>query len=163
MTARLSARLLTLICLLCATGAEAAGDAVRPFVAGSLAEIVAERQGRPFILSLWSVSCAHCPQELRALGRLKAANAKLDIVLVATDDPEDAPHIAELARSYGLGKVPQWVFADAQPERLRFEIDRSWHGELPRTYLYDRSHAVGAVSGVMPEARLAKWVRENLR
>ena len=40
---------------------------------------------------------------------------------------------------YGLGKVEQWVFADPMPERLRFEIDRRWYGELPRTHFYDRT------------------------
>jgi hypothetical protein len=145
-----------------ASAAIAAGDSVRPFVAGSLAKIVAEHQGAPFILSLWSVTCTHCPQELRALAKLKAAHPKLQVVLVAADSPEDAPQAAELARSYGLAKAPQWIFADDMPERLRFEIDRNWHGELPRTYFYGRKQQVEAVSGLVPEARLAQWVRDNL-
>ena len=138
-------------------------EVVRPFVSGSLEKIVAQRQGKPFILSLWSVSCAHCPEELRALGKLKAAHPRLNIVLVATDDPEDTTRAVELARSFGLGNVQQWIFSDAMPERLRFEIDRRWHGELPRTYLYDSHHKVEAVSGVIPPARLAKWVKENVQ
>lgn len=145
-----------------ASGAVAA-ERVRLFQASSLAQIVAERQGRPFILALWSVTCTHCPEELRTLGRLKAANPKLDVVLVATDTPEDAPHAAELARGYGLGNVPQWVFADEMPERLRYEIDRRWYGELPRTYLYDRQHNAVAVSGLVPKAQLDRWVKENVR
>lgn len=141
----------------------AATPGVQPFVAGSLAKIVGARQGRPFILALWSIGCTHCPEELKALGRLKAANPKLDVVLVATDSPEDAARAAELAAGYGLAKAPQWVFADEVPERLRFEIDRRWHGELPRTYFYERGQAVEGVSGLLPPGRLEQWAKEHAR
>lgn len=139
-----------------------AGD-LRVFAPGSLQKIVAERQGKPFVLAFWSISCTHCPSELKALGALKKAHPKLDVVLVAADSPDDAPQAAKIAQSHGLGKVPQWVFADEAPERLRFEVDPRWHGELPRTYLYDRAHVVEAVSGLVPQEQLAKWVRENAR
>jgi thiol-disulfide isomerase/thioredoxin len=125
---------------------------VRPFVAGSLAQIQAARQGKPFVLAFWSISCTHCPAELKTLGELKRRHPELD----------DAAQTALLAKSYGLGKVEQWVFADSMPERLRFEIDRRWYGELPRTQFYDRRHKVEAVSGVVPEERLLRWVRETL-
>ena len=135
---------------------------VRPFVAGSLAQIQAARQGKPFVLAFWSIGCTHCPAELKSLGELKRRHPKLDIVLVAADTPDDAVQTAQIAKSYGLGKVEQWVFADPVPERLRFEIDRRWYGELPRTQFYDRRHKVEAVSGVVPEERLQRWIRETL-
>ena len=102
-----------------------AAEAVRPFVAGSLAKIVAERQGKPFVLAFWSVGCAHCPLELKALGEIRQRNRQLDIVLVAADSPEEAPLIAQLAARYGLVKVEQWVFADEMQERLRQLKERS--------------------------------------
>lgn len=139
-----------------------ADSAVRPFVSGSLAKIQAARQGKPFILAFWSIGCAHCPAELKVLGELKRRHPKLDVVLVAADTPDEAPQTALLAKSYGLGKVEQWVFADPMPERLRFEIDRRWYGELPRTHFYDRNHKVEAISGVVPEENLQRWIRETL-
>ncbi len=99
---------------------------------------------------------------MKALGDLKRRHPKLEIVLVAADTPDDAQQTAQLAKSYGLGKVEQWVFADPIPERLRFEIDRRWFGELPRTHFYDHAHKVEAVSGVVPEERLQRWIREAL-
>ncbi len=140
-----------------------AAGSVRPFVSGTLAKIAAERQGRPFILSLWSISCTHCPAELRTLGKLKGEHPSLDVVLVSTDDPENAARTAEIAAGYGLGSVPQWIFADDVPERLRFEIDRRWYGELPRTLFFDRNHRVHGVSGLVSQERLQQWVKENLR
>ena len=149
--------------LLVAAPLVSATEAVRPFVAGSLAKIVAARQGKPFVLAFWSVNCAHCPTELKALGDIRKKNPKLDIVLVAADSPDEAPLTAQLAQKYGLGKVEQWVFADAMEERLRFEIDPRWHGELPRTQFYDRAHQMKVVSGVVPEKQLVAWVKANVR
>ncbi|MFA7293112.1 MAG: TlpA disulfide reductase family protein [Rhodocyclaceae bacterium] len=157
--------LLPIFCAMCLSAGEAAAssESVRPFVTGSLAQIVGERQGKPFVLALWSTSCTHCPAELKALGQLKRNHPNLDVVLVAADSPGEAPLAAEMVRAYGLKASPQWIFADAMPERLRFEIDRRWHGELPRTYLYDRQHAVQAFSGLVPPDLLMQWIKVNVR
>lgn len=155
-------RYLLALLLALMVSAVSAETTVRPFVAGSLAQIQAARQGKPFVLAFWSIGCTHCPAELKTLGELKRRHPKLDVVLVAADTPDDAAQTAQLAKSYGLGKVEQWVFADPMPERLRLEIDRRWYGELPRTHFYDRSHKVEAVSGIVPEERLQRWIREAL-
>lgn len=155
-------RSLLLTLLLLATALATAGD-VQPLLAGSTGKILAARSGKPFMLAFWSIGCAHCPQELRALGELQRRYPQLDLVLVSTDTPADATEIAATARGYGLAGNEQWVFAEDVPERLRAEIDSNWHGELPRTYLYDREHRVEAVSGVIPAKRLARWARDNAR
>jgi hypothetical protein len=136
---------------------------LRPFISGSLAQAVAQRIGHAFILTLWSVDCTYCPTELATIGAVKRANPGLDVVLVAADSPDDAPLAAEMANRYGLGQAEQWIFADGSSERLRFEIDPHWHGELPRTYLYDGQHHVEAVSGAMAPTRLTRWVAEHVR
>lgn len=154
-----------LACLLACLGTPglAAGDEAqpRPMVPGSLATILAARAGKPFLVAYWSVSCAHCPKELRALGELKRRHPGLDIVLVSTDTPEDGAEAARLAAGYGLATAEQWVFAVDAPERLRAEIDRRWHGELPRTVFYDRDHRARGVSGVLPPQRLQAWAEAN--
>jgi len=136
---------------------------VRPFGPGSLQQIQAERSGKPFILALWSATCTHCPSELKALGELSRQYPGLDIVLVAADTPADTPQLERLAADYGLGRQAQWVFADAQPEKLRFAIDRRWYGELPRTYFFDAQHRREAGSGVMPVERLERWARDHVK
>jgi thiol-disulfide isomerase/thioredoxin len=136
---------------------------VQPFISGSLQTIVKEYAGRPFILSLWSANCTHCPAELKTLGQLKKRYPKLNLVLVSTDSPEQSDALAEMAEGFGLGKIPQWVFADPQGERLRFEIDKQWYGELPRTYFFDRQHRATGISGVVEVSQLERWAKENSR
>lgn len=136
---------------------------IQPFVSGSLAQIQNERAGRPFILALWSATCTHCPEELRMLGRMVKKYPATDIVLVSTDTPAESDELARLAKTYGLSDKSQWVFAEAQPEKLRFEIDRRWYGELPRTYFFDARHRRDAASGLIPRERLERWITEHVK
>ena len=156
---------LKLCCALClgVVFGNAQAAAPQPFVVGSLQEILAQHAGKPVIVAFWSVGCTHCPAELKTLGALKRRHPGLNVVLVAADTPEDGPETQRLAARYGLGKVPQWVFADPIPERLRMDIDRRWYGELPRTHFYDAAHRLEAVAGVVPEARLRDWIAANVR
>lgn len=136
---------------------------MRPFVSGSLQEIERTQKGKPFILTLWSANCTHCPAELKALGELVRRYPKLELILVAADTPAEIPELERLAQDYGVASQARWVFADAQPERLRYEIDRRWYGELPRTYFYDGRQQRKAHSGVLPAAQLEQWAREHVK
>lgn len=138
-----------------------AGETVRAFTPESFAAIKTARAGKPFILGFWSVSCSHCPSELRALASLRQRHPRAEVVLVSTDTPAEAPEAARLAATYGLAKTELWVFADEIPERLRFAIDRRWQGELPRTYFFDATGAHEAVSGVIPADALEAWARAH--
>jgi len=154
-------RLVILLAAMLASGL--AGADMQPFVSGSLKKIERQHQGKPFILAFWSASCTHCPAELKTLGELTRKNPKLDVVLVAADTPAETPELERLAGEYGVGKQARWVFADTQPERLRYDIDRRWYGELPRTYLYDARHQRVGRSGVIPVEQLEQWVAEHVK
>ena len=155
-------RHLLLVLILTMSGMAMAAHDVRPFIPGSLSQILADREGRPFILVLWSLECQYCPAELRMLGSLKKRHPKLDIVLVATDTPNEARQLAKRVKSYGMGKVEQWVFSEDMPERLRFEIDRRWYGEIPRTHFYDRTHQREIKTGLINQQFIEDWIARNV-
>lgn len=156
-----SAVFVLLVSLACTNPAVA--DSVRHFTADSYAQIEQVRAGKPFVLAFWSVSCSHCPAELRALAQFQRRYPRLEIVLVATDTPQDAADASRHAAEYGLAGSEQWIFADEVPERLRFAIDRRWHGELPRTYFFDGRNAPTGVSGVIPPEKLEAWILAHAR
>ena len=60
----------------------------------------------------------------------------------------------------GLDKVESWRFADSFTERLEFEIDPQWHGELPYTLLIKGDGAVEPVLGAADFAALQRWVAQ---
>ncbi|MGE5466122.1 MAG: TlpA family protein disulfide reductase [Ignavibacteria bacterium] len=134
---------------------------LRLFGKGEMARVLAERQGRPFILTLWSTDCPHCKGTLRQLATLAKANPRLDLVVVSTDSADERATIAAMLAGVGLGDRDTWVFSGS-PERMRYEIDRRWGGEMPRTYLYDRDHHAEAFSGPVEDAALRQWLERGV-
>lgn len=150
---------LGVLAFLCWTGSVPAGDlAPRPFRSGSLTAIAAAREGKPFVLNLWSINCPPCRAELALLAKLAREHPKFDLVLVAADDPDDAGEVQAVLADRGLGAVESWIFDDADAQRLRYEIDSGWYGELPRNYFYDPAHNRISVSGVLKEEQLSAWI-----
>src|SRR3569623_623551 len=124
--------------------AAAGAQATAPFVRGRQQAIVAAQQGRPFVQALWSLDCVHCRDDLALLGRLRKQYPALQVILVATD-------------------AASWLFADRFVERLRYEIDPQWFGELPRTYFYGADGKRTAVSGKLDARDVEQWIRTTAR
>jgi thiol-disulfide isomerase/thioredoxin len=133
---------------------------LRPFGKGEMARLLAEREGRPFILTLWSTDCPHCKTTLRELAGWAKRHPKLDLIVVNTDGADGSPLIASMLNGVGLGRRDTWTFAEA-PERMRYEIDRRWGGELPRSYLFDGDHRFAAFSGPIEATALRQWAARN--
>ncbi|SCY69324.1 Thiol-disulfide isomerase or thioredoxin [Nitrosospira sp. Nl5] len=152
---------LLLVLMLTVMSAPRAAEDVHPFKLGSLSQVLGAREGQPFVLVLWSLDCQYCPTELKMLSELKRNHPKLDVVLIATDTVNDTPQLISRAESYGMSKVEQWVFAEDMPERLRFEIDRRWYGEVPRTYFYDPKHQREAKTGLVSKKFVEDWLARN--
>ncbi len=134
-----------------------ASGAVKPFQEVSLGRIAAERVGHPFLLLLWSIDCPPCMQELDHLQDLSSRFSYDNVVLVSTDGPAQSTVVRQTLESYELNHIDSWIFADSYPERLRFHIDSSWFGELPRAYFYDAQHQRTAHSGVLSKEMLERW------
>jgi thiol-disulfide isomerase/thioredoxin len=155
------ARSLLLMLLMGGMSPAFTAEAIRPFTQGSLAQVLAQREGKPFILVLWSLECQYCPTELKMLSALKRTHPKLDVVLIATDEVSDAPQLLSRTESYGIAKAEQWVFAEDMPERLRLEIDGRWYGEVPRTYFYDGKHQREVKTGLVNKKFFDEWIARN--
>lgn len=138
----------------------AVSQPLKPFMRGSAQEITAVRAGKPYILAFWSVSCVHCRAELDMLAKLGKQYPGLEVVLVATDPIEEREAVSAVLRQYSWAQAEKWVFADDFVERLHFEVDRQWRGELPRTYLYGPGNAVTAISGKPDVKKLERWIKE---
>lgn len=138
----------------------------QPLVRGSYQKIIAAHAGQPFIVALWSVSCTHCGADLEIFGRLAKKYTGFNLVLISTDTPEQEAVISRSLNQYQLGqtapkragRVESWVFADSYTERLRFEIDAQWYGELPRTYFYDADGKATGISGVLDAVQTEQWL-----
>lgn len=138
-----------------------AAQEIKPFVRGSYQQIIAARQGRPFIISFWSLTCSYCMVELTMLKKLANKYPKLDLVLVSTDTPEEEKLVASALEKVSPRKAETWLFADSYADRLRFEVDKMWQGELPRTYFFSANNEVKAFSGKLEREEVEQWIKEQ--
>jgi thiol-disulfide isomerase/thioredoxin len=133
-------------------------DNFEPLTVDTFAEIKAHYQGKPFLLSLWSIDCAPCRLELKMLGELKKKDPSFPLVLISADSLEQRETALYILEEYSLEKPVSWMFADNFSEPLRYSIDSNWYGELPRSYLFDSSHNAIAHSGVLTEKQLTLFL-----
>lgn len=135
-------------------------DAPTPFEPDDLANIVAARQGRPLAVVLRSVGCAPCVRELPLWREAMDRNPGFDVVPIAVDAPEDWARVHRALARAGITRGERRAFGAGPAIRLRFEIDRTWRGELPRAMFYnaDGTRAVhaGALSGPDLNERLRR-------
>lgn len=123
--------------------------AIKPFNPGSYQQILAASADQPLMLAVWSVDCPSCLKDMEILSKIHEKRPALKIVMLATDDAEALPEIQRIIDSHKLSGLENWAFASDNPEKLRYEIDPAWYGELPRTYFFDAAHQREAKSGAM--------------
>ena len=152
--------LVLFMAFMCLSALSAAQE-IKPLVHGSYQEIVAARSGKPFIVNFWSLSCSYCKVELAMFKKLLKKHPRLDLVLVSTDTPEEQAEVRATLKQYKLGKAQAWVYADSYTERLRFEVDKSWQGELPRSYFYGANGERLAFSGKLEQAEVEQWIKQQ--
>jgi len=155
-------RILLSSALLCSTSF-AIADNIKAFTAESFEEIKASFAGQEFLLGLWSVDCPPCMVEMEFMAELLILNPDIPYVLVSTDPIDQRDYSAEFLEDVGLGDKESWMFADSFVERLRFSVDPNWYGELPRSYFFDKDHAMQSHSGIVSEELLQDWFSRSLK
>lgn len=131
------------------------------FTEQSMQQIETAYQGKPFVLVLWSQTCAPCMAELKMLGEELAQNPELPLVLVSSDPPALQDEIQMRLEDYGLDAANSWQFAHDFQESLRYTIDPLWFGEMPRSYFYDAAGQRSAQSGTISSEHLRQWLAEQ--
>jgi thiol-disulfide isomerase/thioredoxin len=142
------------VCAVLLLAAPVRADEIRPLGADTFAHLKAQFAGRSFLVSLWSLDCPPCRQELVMLGELKRENPDFPLLLIATDPIEKRAEALAVLGQFGLDQIESWMFADAFTERLRFSIDPAWYGELPRSYFYAADQSMSAHSGILTRAMI---------
>jgi len=146
------------IILICVTAKPAVATALHAFEANSLEKIQAAYDGRPFLLVVWSLDSPPCRKELNLLGKIKQRHPDLHLVLISTDPAELSGQVASVLASHHLANTDAWVFSKTSAERLRYMIDPTWYGEMPRSYFYDPQHNRAGVSGALNAKQVENWL-----
>jgi len=140
------------------TGNAFAADA-KPFTRGSWQAIRTSHEYEPMVVHLWGLTCAPCLTELPHWAALRKSFPKASIVFIAADPaPMPKADVDRELEQAGLSGMENWIFSDRFVERLRFEIDPSWKGELPRTLLIDKDGKITAMPGIADLAKVRDWL-----
>ena len=123
--------------------------AIKPFIVGSYQKILQETANQGFMLVIWSLDCSTCIKDMELLSSIHKSRPALKIILLSTDEPSANPQIQALLAKYQLADLENWVFADDNSQKLRYEIDPSWYSELPRSYFFSANHEREGVSGAL--------------
>jgi hypothetical protein len=62
----------------------------------------------------------------------------------------------------GLSSAENWMFNDGFAERLRYEVDPAWQGDIPRTILVSRNGDIATIEGAAELSALQKWSDEQV-
>ncbi|MGZ8224610.1 MAG: TlpA family protein disulfide reductase [Methylobacter sp.] len=119
------------------------------FTSGSYQQILANNANRPFMLVIWSVDCSSCLKDMALLSSIHKSRPELKMIMLATDDLSATGQIQQILEKNQLSGIENWIYAEDNTQKLQFEIDPTWYGELPRTYFLDAAHSRAGVSGVL--------------
>jgi thiol-disulfide isomerase/thioredoxin len=152
------ALLLGLIALPALTAANT--EDVHAFGRGSWQHIRKAHAGEPLIVHFWGVTCGPCRAEMPQWGKFLSERPDLHLVTVDADLVPNTPTavVTMLAESGLSARAENWMFSDEFVERLRYEIDPHWQGEIPRTVLIAADGTTTALEGVADFAEIGAWL-----
>ena len=133
------------------------------FKSGSYQQILTANANQPFMLVIWSINCSSCLKDMELLSNIHKSRPDLKMIMLAADEPSATEQIQQILEKNQLAGIENWAYADENTQKLQFEIDPKWYGELPRTYYFDKMHQRTGVSGVLSkedyEAMFAKILK----
>jgi thiol-disulfide isomerase/thioredoxin len=152
--------ILSLMSVLVVAGAALAADGdLRPFKRGSWQQIRRAHEGQPIVVHFWGLTCGPCRTEMPKWGRLLEERSDLKLIAIDADLVPNAAELVklELAKT-GLAGAENWMFADDFVERLRFEINPQWRGEIPITLLIAGDGKTTKIEGAADLAEVRTWL-----
>jgi len=132
---------------------------LRPFVRGSWKDIRAAHARQPTVVHFWGLTCGPCRVEMPAWGKLLQQRTDLNLVVINADlVPNEPDAVSATLAQAGLAAAENWTFGDGFVERLRYEIDPHWQGDIPRTLLIAADGTTTVIEGVADLDDVQAWL-----
>jgi len=149
--------------LMAAASALAAPSALEPFERGTWQRLLRSHAGHPTLVHFWGVTCGPCKVELPLLGQFMKDHPGVDVITISADLVPNLPAATQsMLDKAGLSTAENFIFDDGFVERLRYEIDPAWQGDIPRTMLISRDGTITTIEGSAEIADLEKWSVQQL-
>jgi thiol-disulfide isomerase/thioredoxin len=137
---------------------------LKSFERGSWQKLLRSHAGRPTLVHFWGVTCGPCKVELPELGEFMKHHPSVDVVTIDADlVPNSDAAAMSMLKDAGLSSAENWMFSDGFAERLRYEVDPAWQGDIPRTILISSGGETATIEGSVEPSMLQKWSDEQGR
>lgn len=137
----------------------AVANDLRPFGRASWEEIRNAHAGQSLVVHFWGVTCGPCRTEMPLWGKFMRERPNMHLVMIDADlVPNDPTAVETVLKQSGLSSAENWIFNDDFVERLRYEIDPHWHGEIPLTLLIAPDGATNTIEGVADLTKVGAWL-----
>lgn len=133
---------------------------LRHFTSGSYQQMLKDYVDKPFVLMIWSINCTSCLKKMPLMSELRKSMPDIHLIMLATDDTSATDRVKSILTENELNQADNWIFADTNPQKLRYEIDPKWYGEVPRTYFVDKDHQRVGISGSVPREKLETMLKK---
>ncbi len=154
-------RLLSLVLAFALAASNAYALDFKPYGRGAFAQLTKAHAGKPLIVHFWSVTCPPCLAELPQWAKIVAEKKGIDVVFVNTDSDEDRARAQARIEKAGLSNAAHYGFADDFVEKLYFEADKTWRGELPFTALVAPDGGLVTVTGAIDDPLIVEWLEKR--
>jgi thiol-disulfide isomerase/thioredoxin len=156
-------RALLLFAAMLTFAAPAVAADLQSFGRGSWQALLEAHEGRPTVVHFWGLTCGPCLVELPEWGKLLGDRPEMTLVTIAADPSPMRPEALSMALDKaGLARADNRMF-DGMSERLRFEVDPSWQGELPMTVLIGADGSVQTTIGEADLSAIRSWLEAQER
>jgi thiol-disulfide isomerase/thioredoxin len=136
---------------------------LKSFERGSWQQVLRSHAGHPTLVHFWGVTCGPCKVELPELGEFMKRHPSVDVVTIDADlVPNSDAAALSMLQGAGLSSAENWMFSDGFAERLRYEVDTAWQGDIPRTILISKNGDSVTIEGSAEPAVLQKWSDEQV-
>lgn len=127
---------------------------VKAFELGSFEQIVTDKNQQDHLVILWSFDCPPCITELEKISELHQQFPAYQLTLINTDAVDEQTRVKKILKQFDLAGLDNWGFANGDEEKLRYEIDPRWYGDLPRSYFFPLQGKIQRLRGALTSAEL---------
>ena len=150
-------RIIAVLLMMLFTFAYAQEVTIKPYQKGDWASIQRVNKGAPLVVHFWGVTCPSCVKDMPQWGRFMKLNPNAKVVFIQVDDVS-IESMQNMLKKVRLLDVQSYFINGPFDERLRYEIDPSWHGETPTTFFIDRNGKISKKIGAVDFQQLKKFL-----
>jgi beta-lactamase regulating signal transducer with metallopeptidase domain/peroxiredoxin len=125
-----------------------------------------EAKGKVLVVNFWATWCPPCLKEIPEFVRLdREYRARgVQVVAISTDEKANLQNAVVPFLKKQNAQFPAFLVEAATPQELTDAVDKGWSGNLPATFVFDKTgKVVLAKHGVIQRAELMKKVTGALK